>query len=136
MGLQESSKEVVRRYMAALNGGDWDGLRALFAPDAVIYGVLGWGGIEQVMPIWHELHDGLRMELTVEEMVAEGDIVAVRYTERGSFLGTFRGQPPTGRSYELMAMEWIHLRDGRIIRRWGARDAAAQSRQIGLRPPA
>jgi predicted ester cyclase len=108
----------------------------VFAPDAVVYGVLGWGGIEQVMPIWHELHDGLRLELTVEEIIAEGDIVAVRYTERGTFVGSFRGHAPTGRSYELVAMEWFQMLDGRILRRWGARDAAAQSRQIGLGPPA
>jgi hypothetical protein len=29
-------------------------------------------------------------------------------------------------------MEWFVLRDGRIHRRWGARDAASQARQIGL----
>jgi steroid delta-isomerase-like uncharacterized protein len=136
MSRDESHKEIVHRYVAALNAGDWATLRELFAPEAVVYGVLGWGGIEQVMPIWRELHEGLRMELTVEEIIAEGDIVAVRYTERGTFLGAFRGQPPTGRSYEIGAMEWFHLRDGRIARRWGARDAAAQARQIGLGPPA
>jgi predicted ester cyclase len=56
----------------------------------------------------------------------------VRYTERGTFTGPFRGQTPTGKSYELVAMEWFVVRDGRIHRRWGARDSAAQARQIGL----
>jgi hypothetical protein len=29
-------------------------------------------------------------------------------------------------------MEWFVIKDGRIHRRWGARDSAAQFRQMGL----
>lgn len=35
------------------------------------------------------------------------------------------------RRLELLAMEWSELKDGRIQRRWGARDSAAQARQLG-----
>ena len=68
----------------------------------------------------------------LEDLVAEGDRVAARYTERGTFAGSFRGREPTGRSYEIGAMEWFVLREGRIAARWGARDSAAQARQVGL----
>ena len=44
----------------------------------------------------------------------------------------FRGSGPTGKSYELIAMEWFQLRDGKIYRRRGARDTASQARQMGL----
>ena len=64
-------------------------------------------------------------------MVAEGDRVAVRYTERGRFVGPFRGQEPTGKAYQLVAMEWFAFRDGRVQGRWGARDSAALARQVG-----
>ena len=30
-------------------------------------------------------------------------------------------------------MEWFHLRDGKILKRWGARDAASQAKQIELK---
>jgi predicted ester cyclase len=132
MATPESNKEVVRRYVAAFNRGDEDALRGLFTPDALIYGVLGAGGVEDAVPVWRELHAAFGIALTVGEMIAEGDQVAVRYTERGTFAGPFRGKEPTGKSYELVAMEWFVLRDGRIHRRWGARDAAAQARQVGL----
>jgi len=128
----EANKEVVRRYVDAFNRGDLDELQQIFSPDAVIQGVLGWGGLDVVVPIWRELHDGLRIVLTIEELVAEGDTVAARYTERGTFAGPFRGHEPTGKSFELVAMEWFTLRDGRIVRRWGARDHASQARQIGM----
>jgi steroid delta-isomerase-like uncharacterized protein len=127
-----SNKEVVRAYVDAFNDGDVDAVAALFDPDAQIQGVLGRGQIENVLPIWRALVDGFAMHLTIEEMVAEGDRVAVRYTERGTFRAPFFGHAPTGKSYELVAMEWFVVQEGKIHRRWGARDALSQARQIGM----
>ncbi len=129
---RESNKKVVHDYVNAMNRGDFDTLRDLFAPEAVIQGVLGKGLMDKVIPIWQQLHEGLTMNLTVEEMVAEGETVAVRFTERGTFSGPFLGHEPTGKSYELVAIEWFVVRDGKIQQRWGARDGASQARQIGL----
>ncbi|MEG4406045.1 ester cyclase [Microcoleus sp. MON2_D5] len=128
----ESNKQVVLKYVEAFNRGDLEALQELFTPDALIQGVLGWGKLAKAMPIWKELHEAFAINLTVEEIIAEGDTVAVRYTERGSFVGSFRGQEPTGKSFELVAMEWFTLLDGKIQRRWGARDAASQARQLGM----
>ena len=127
----DSNKQIVARYVEAFNRGDMDVLRALFTPDALVHGVLGWGGMDKVIPIWRELHAAFAIQLTVDAMIAEGDTVAVRYLERGKSVGEFRGQPATGKTYELVAMEWFELRDGRIARRWGARDSASQARQLG-----
>ena len=132
MSQEDQNKRVVLAYVDAFNRGDLDDLRALFAPDAEIQGVLGKGLMEKVMPVWEQLVRGYGMELTVESMVAEGDVVAVRYTERGTFGAPAFGREPTGRSYELVAMEWFVVREGRIHQRWGARDAASQARQLGL----
>lgn len=126
------NKQIVMRYVEAFNKGDLQTLRMLFAPDALVHGVLGWGGMDKVIPIWKELHEAFAIELSVEAMAAEGEIVAVLYTERGTFRAPFRGSPPTGKSYELVAMEWFIVRDGKIHRRWGARDSASQTRQLGL----
>ena len=130
--MAETNKQVVRRYVDAVNRGDADALRALFTDDAVVHGVLGWGPASEVIPIWCELHASMRFELTIEAMVAEGDVVAVRYTERGRSVGPFAGRPPTGRAFELLTMEWLELRGGRIRRRWGVFDSASLSRQIGM----
>jgi steroid delta-isomerase-like uncharacterized protein len=127
----ERNKGVVLAYVEAMNGHDVEALRRLFADDALISGVFGSAPLEQALPVFRELHEALAMSLTVEGVVAEGDTVVARYIERGSSLGPFRGQPATGRTYELDAMEWFTLADGRITRRWGARDSAAQARQLG-----
>src|ERR1051325_9544315 len=78
----ESNKQVVLEYVAAFNRGDMAALEKLFTPDALVYGVLGWGGLDQVIPIWREIRAAFAIELRVAAMCAEGDTVAVRYDER------------------------------------------------------
>lgn len=130
----DHNKGVIRAYVDAFNRGDLEALRGLFTDDAEVHGVLGWGGMDKVIPMWEQLHTAFGIELRVEDLIAEGDLVAARYVERGVSRGAFRGQGPTGKSYEIVAMEWFVLRDGRIHRRWGARDFASMSRQMGLNP--
>ena len=126
-------EELVRAYVDAMNAGNWDRMLELFAPDAMIRGVLGWGGLDVALPVWRELHDGMQMRLAVDDLVVADDKVVARYTETGTFVGPFRGldgHKPTGRSYEVVAIEWFEVESGRIMRRWGARDSAAISRQV------
>ena len=77
------NKAVIQHYVEAFNAGDFGRLRALFAPDAVIYGALGWGSLDEVLPGWYDLHHGLQLKLAIEDMIGEGDVVAVRYRESG-----------------------------------------------------
>ncbi len=128
----EENKRVVLEYVEAFNRRDEGALRGLFAEDALIYGVLGRGGIDEVVPIWRELWSAFDVRLSVAGIAAEGDAVAVRYEERGAFVGTFRGNEPTGRPFDCVAMEWFVLEGGKIKRRWGARDSATQARQMGM----
>jgi steroid delta-isomerase-like uncharacterized protein len=128
----QQNEAVVLAYVDAFNRGDREGLCKLFAPDAQVWGVLGFGGMDVVRPVWKDLIECLQMKLRVEAMIAQGDTVAVRYVESGTSVRAFRGLGPTGKSYELVAMEWFVVKDGLIHRRWGARDFASQSRQLGF----
>lgn len=132
MSLQEQNKAVVERYVQAFNRGDLPALRSLLTDDAEIQGVMGHGVFERVEPIWRGLIEGYGMQLHVEQLVAEGNLVAARYTETGTFKAPAFGNQPTGRSYTLVAMELFEIRDGKIAKRWGARDSAAQARQLGI----
>ena len=135
LSVEDGAKAVVRRYVAAFNRGDLAALKELLHEDAEIQGVLGRGRIQWVEPVWRQLIEGYGMRLRLRGLIAEGNLVAALYTETGTFRAPAFGQAPTGRSYELVAMEWFEIEDGRIRRRWGARDAAAQARQLGLAPP-
>src|SRR5690242_12193419 len=132
MSIEEENKAVVRRYAEAFNRGDLAALRALLADDAEIQGVMGRGTFERVEPVWRQLIEGYGMRLRIEELVAEGSRVAVRFTETGTFRAPAFGHQPTGRSYELVALELFEIEEGKIKRRWGARDSASQARQLGL----
>ena len=125
-------RAVVQKYVAAFNNGDVEGVCRCFAPDAVVYGVLGWGTIEKARPIWEQLVSCFEMKLQIDAMVAEGETAAVRYTERGRFVKPFRHIDPTGKPYEVVAMEWFEIGERGIARRWGARDSASIFRQTGI----
>lgn len=129
---EENNKLLIRQYAEAFNRGDIEAVCRCFAPEAFVYGVLGWGDLTQARPIWEMLVRAFRMQLRIESIAAEGDMVAVRYTESGEFAGEFRGVAPTGKKYEVTAMEWFEVGPQGIRRRWGARDSAAIFRQIGI----
>jgi steroid delta-isomerase-like uncharacterized protein len=132
MSIEEEAKAVVAGYVAAFNSGDLDKLHSLLAEDAEIQGVLGAGQFAKITPIWRQLIEGYGMQLSIQGLIAEGNIVAARYVETGTFRSAAFGHEPTGKSYELVAMEWFEIENGKIKRRWGARDAASQARQLGI----
>jgi hypothetical protein len=124
---------AVRNYVEAFNAGDFPKLMDSFAPGAVVFGVLGSAPVAEAEPIWRELHEGMAMELAPQAAAVDGNTVVVRYLERGRFQGSFRGlagHPPTGRTYQVIAMEWFELDGELITKRWGARDFDAIRRQV------
>ncbi|WP_109124077.1 nuclear transport factor 2 family protein [Dyella sp. C11] len=133
--MSEQNKRVVMSYVDAFNRGDLDGVCAMFAGDALIHGALGWGGLDVARPLWDQWMRCFQMSLEVDAVAAEGDVVAVRYTERGRSVQSFRGGPVTGRDYEVLAMEWFVVKEGHIARRWGVRDTASIFQQMGLPLP-
>lgn len=128
---QTEKKNVVRAYVEAMNTGDFESLRTCFADDAVIHGVLGHGSVDFAMPIWRDLRECLALKLEIEDMACEGDTVVVRYRETGRSVAPFRGLPATGKTFELTAIEWFTVHNGRIAARWGVRDGGSQARQLG-----
>jgi steroid delta-isomerase-like uncharacterized protein len=128
----DQNKQIVRQYVEAFNRGDFEEAQKCFTDDALVYGVLGWGDMNVVIPIWKEIRNAFNIQLNIESIIAEGNMVAVRYVESGTSVGPFRGSPVTGKSFEVVAMEWFEIKDDKIHRRWGARDNASQMRQMEL----
>jgi predicted ester cyclase len=60
----------------------------------------------------------------IDDMVAEGDRVAVRFTVTGTHTGTdFMGTPATGKMRARQMMVIDRFEDGRIVESWGVVEA-------------
>ena len=73
---------------------------------------------------------------TVEEMVADGDAVAVRYIMTGTHRGEFAGIPPTGKAVVAQSMAFYRLADGRIVEERAQLDMLGILQQVGAAPAA
>jgi steroid delta-isomerase-like uncharacterized protein len=73
---------------------------------------------------------------TVEEMVADGDAVAVRYTMTGTHRGEFAGIPPTGKAVVAQSMAFYRLADGQIVEERAQLDMLGILQQLGAAPAA
>ena len=66
----------------------------------------------------------------LEELVAEGDRVAARWTFRGTHQGAFQTTPATGKYVSMRGMSIFRLEDGRIVDDWTELDMLGFMRQI------
>ncbi len=71
---------------------------------------------------------------TVEDQIAEGDKVAVRYRFTGAQLGDFQGMPPTGKQVSYSGMLIYRVADGKIAEQWTEIDLLGLLRQLGVPP--
>jgi predicted ester cyclase len=71
---------------------------------------------------------------TVDEVFADGDSVAVRFTIRGTHTGNFFGIPASNRPVSVVANILMQVRDGRVVRLHGVFDEAGMLRQMGVLP--
>lgn len=70
------------------------------------------------------------LSMTIEDLVAEGDMVAVRGTWRGTHQGNFRGLPPIGRRIELCCVGFWRVAGGQIRESWTLIDFPTLMRQL------
>ena len=74
------------------------------------------------------------LRFTIEELVAEGDIVAGRLTMSGTHEGPLMGMQPTGRWVRQDHMRFVRFRDGKAVEHWGVRDDVGTIQQMGVMP--
>lgn len=134
--MSEQNKAVVRRWLEeALNQGKVEVLDEICTDDYVEYDPAYPGGhlrrdqVKQAIPIYRSAYPDLRFG--IEDMIAEGDKVAVYWTLTGTNLGEFRGMPPTGKRAEADGMTLVRLRDGKSVEARSCWDATGLRQRIG-----
>jgi steroid delta-isomerase-like uncharacterized protein len=73
---------------------------------------------------------------TVDEVIAEGDTLAVRWTVRGTHRGEFQSIPASGKSIKLSGITMHHLVDARVRETWLVYDNMELLQQLGAVPAA
>jgi predicted ester cyclase len=71
---------------------------------------------------------------TIEEMIAEGDMVALLYKSSGTHQGTFMGIPATGKKIESSGMVMGRIAGGKFVEGWRYSDTLGTMKQLGAMP--
>jgi predicted ester cyclase len=77
------------------------------------------------------------LRMTIQSIIAEGELVAVRIRSEGTNLGSLGGlAPPTGKRFAAEQSHWYRVADGRLCEHWATRDDLSAMLQLGvIRPP-
>jgi steroid delta-isomerase-like uncharacterized protein len=135
----EEHKAIVRRWMAeAIDRQNLAIIDELFAPDHVTHlpglpePVRGNEGEKELTRMFHAgFPDG---RLAIEELLAEGDMVAARLTFHGTHTGAFQGIPPTGKRIAMQGMGIARVAGGKIVELWQMPDMLGLMQQLGVVP--
>ena len=138
--MSEQNKALVRRVIEeAWNQGHLEVIDEIFAPDYTEHilrqgqepGVEGYKG--RVLATRAAFPD---LVCDVQDLIAEGDRIALRYTLRGRHDGDLAGIPASGERMSSDGMVFARFQDGRIVERWQVHDDLALRQQIGAFPAA
>lgn len=135
MSVQEN-KEIVRRWNEeVINDGKLEVLDELAAEDYVNHnGELDLAAHKQMMA---QLAAGFSDSgITLEEIIAEGDMVAIRWTMHGTHTGAYMGVPATGKVITTPGMSMYRLVDGKVVDDWSVMDMLGAMQQLGVVPSA
>jgi steroid delta-isomerase-like uncharacterized protein len=132
----EHNKKALAAAVDAWNANDSERYLELYDPSIVHHGL----GPE---PFDHSANRGFyevlwaafpKAELAVDDTIAEGDRLAVRFHLTGEHKGEFMGVPATGRPFVLNGQTIMSFRDGRVVERWTTSDLFGLLTQLGAIP--
>ena len=142
MAVEENKALIRRLYDDVVNAGNSDALSELLAADYVGHSpdvADGFGGTSRgvaavagdVAAMRTMLTD---VQVTLEDLVASGDRVAVRGVTRGTHSGAVAGITPTGNAVTMTWSAIYRVADGKIVESWQNADDLSTFQQLGIIP--
>ena len=134
----EQNKILIRNhYEATTHKGDAEAIEEQVAPDFIDHDAppgtpRGSEGVKKHIAAVRSAFPDIRV--TMEDMIAEGDKVAVRATWRGTHQGVYMGIPPTHRQFTFTGMVFWRIENGKIAERWANIDRLSFMQQLGAIP--
>lgn len=134
----QTSKQLVADLIDAMNTGQLDRIGDLVTDDFVDHGspIPLPPGPDGYIAILTFVTTVLQVRYEVDDVVADGDTVAIRATAHGVNAVSPQGIEPTGRPFAMKTGHFFRVRDGRLCEHWGIRDELDVLYQVGaLAPP-
>ena len=135
--MKGANETLIRRLVEeVINRGNTDLLSELVAADHVGHDPLGdHYGPEGVRIGVAELRSAFPdLRLSIEDIIADGDRVARRYTLRGTHRGPFMGLPATDQTIVASGIAIDRVAEGRLVESWVSLDVLGLLRQLGALP--
>jgi steroid delta-isomerase-like uncharacterized protein len=136
--MAEDKKVLARRsWEEIVNKRNPDAIDEFYAPAFVWHEPDGdIQGYEQAKQFVSKFFKGFPdINITVEDVLAEGDKAVSRYTIRGTHQGeTEAFGPPTGKPMELKGITIHRIEDGKIVEEWESYDNLSVLQQLGIVP--
>jgi steroid delta-isomerase-like uncharacterized protein len=127
------NKRLVQRFVnEVLAAGRVEAIDELVAADFVSHTwAMTDAGRDKLTETTPQMHARLTdVEMTVDDLVAEGDQVVARLTSTAKPTGDFMGVPAAGKRYTIGEIHWFRVRDGRLVEHWHQIDGLGLMRQL------
>ena len=130
------SKKTALRLYELLNAGQVEQIGELVTPNYVEHDPIpGQGtGREGAIDRFSILVSALAPHFTVEDVIAEGDRVVVRWTNTGTQIGEFAGIPATGGAFAIAGIDIYRVEGDLLAEHWHVVDQLSMLGQLGLMP--
>jgi steroid delta-isomerase-like uncharacterized protein len=130
----EENKQLVQRFYAAIERGDFDALNDMVDPGFVFYNQVDVArpGVQGLVDSEKKNFDAFEsFRFPVETMVAEGDKVAAYMLFEGKgYRSDVFGVPASGKDVRVSLMMLLTIKDGRIVEKRAHFDVGDIRRQL------
>jgi steroid delta-isomerase-like uncharacterized protein len=137
--MSAENKAIYRRFVEeGFNQGNLDLFDELIAPDFVNHSAPP--GVPPTREGWKQMAAMFRaafpdMHLHIEDEIAEGDQITIRFTGHGTHRGELMGIPATGKEVNFNGISIARIAGGKIVERWEEFDMMGMMVQLGVVPP-
>jgi steroid delta-isomerase-like uncharacterized protein len=136
MSIEENKAFIHRMTEAFWNTGDLAVMEEFYSPEVVVHFATGPAPMEAYKKVCAAYFGGFPdLDISTDDLVAEGDKVVKRWTARCTHSGEYMGIPATGNKLEVKGIEIFRLADGKIAEVWASMDSLGMMQQLGVIPP-
>ncbi|MDD1679177.1 MAG: ester cyclase [Methanomicrobiales archaeon] len=135
---EKANMAVVRKFFeVGPSKGDLAAADALLHPEFSLHTPLptpgpGIEAMNNVITTCRAAFHGLNV--TIDDLMADGDKVTARFTARGTHNGEFMGLPPSGKAITMTGIEIFRTKEGKIAELWGEANFMGLMQQLGILP--